>query len=37
MRKEQVKPIEYNTKKDGKLTFDLLENLSRSGTNHEHD
>lgn len=24
-------------KKDGKLTFDLLENLSRSGTNHNHD
>lgn len=34
--KEQYKPIEY-PKKDGKLTFDLLTNLTRSGTNHEHD
>lgn len=24
-------------KHDGKLTFDLLENLARSGTNHQHD
>lgn len=24
-------------KHDGKLTFDLLDNLARSGTNHEHD
>ncbi len=24
-------------KHDGKLTFDLLENLARSGTNHDHD
>ena len=24
-------------KHDGKLTFDLLENLQRSGTNHDHD
>lgn len=34
--KENFKPIEY-PKKDGKLTFDLLTNLARSGTNHEHD
>lgn len=34
--KEQFKPIEY-PKKDGKLTFDLLTNLARSGTNYEHD
>ncbi len=34
--KDNFKPIEY-PKKDGKLTFDLLTNLSRSGTNHEHD
>lgn len=31
-----MKKIEY-PKHDGKLTFDLLENLSRSGTNHDHD
>ena len=30
------KEIEY-PKHDGKLTFDLLENLQRSGTNHEGD
>lgn len=30
------KNIEY-LKHDGKLTFDLLTNLTRSGTNHEHD
>lgn len=29
-------PIEY-PKPDGKLTFDLLSNLQRSGTNHSHD
>lgn len=29
-------PIEY-PKSDGKLTFDLLENVSRTGTNHEED
>lgn len=29
-------PIEY-PKPDGILTFDLLTNLSRTGTNHEHD
>jgi len=29
-------PIEY-PKPDGKLSFDLLTNLQRSGTNHEHD
>ena len=34
--KSGYKPIEY-PKHDGKLTFDLLENLARSGTNHEHD
>lgn len=31
-----VKPIHY-PKPDGRLSFDLLTNLSRSGTNHEHD
>mmetsp|Transcript_16714 Transcript_16714/g.25768 ORF Transcript_16714/g.25768 Transcript_16714/m.25768 type:complete len:157 (+) Transcript_16714:1157-1627(+) len=30
------KPIEY-PKHDGKITFDLLTNLQRSGTNHDHD
>jgi len=30
------KPIEY-PKPDGKLSFDLLTNLARSGTNHEED
>ena len=30
------KPIEY-PKHDGKLTFDLLTNLQRSGTNHDHN
>lgn len=34
--KDNFKPIEY-PKKDGKLTFDLLTNLARSGTNHDHD
>ena len=34
--KANFTPIEY-PKKDGKLTFDLLTNLARSGTNHEHD
>lgn len=34
--KDQFKPIEY-PKKDGKLTFDLLTNLTRSNTNHDHD
>lgn len=29
-------PIEY-PKPDGELTFDLLSNLQRSGTNHNHD
>lgn len=29
-------PIEY-PKHDGVLTFDLLTNLQRSGTNHDHD
>lgn len=32
----EYKKIDY-PKKDGKITFDLLENLSRSGTNHDHD
>ena len=32
------KKIDYSSvKKDGVLTFDILENLSRSGTNHDHD
>ncbi len=31
-----MKPIEY-PKHDRKLTFDLLDNLARSGTNHDHD
>ena len=30
------KVIDY-PKPDGKLTFDLLENLTRSNTNHDHD
>jgi electron-transferring-flavoprotein dehydrogenase len=30
------KPIAY-PKPDGKLSFELLTNLARSGTNHEHD
>ena len=34
--KSEFKPIEY-PKPDGKLTFDLLTNLARSGTNHDHD
>ena len=33
---KNFKKIEY-PKHDGKITFDLLENLSRSGTNHDHD
>lgn len=32
----QVKPIVY-PKPDGKISFDLLTNLARSGTNHDHD
>ena len=35
-KKEKHKKIDY-PKHDGILTFDLLENLSRSGTNHDHD
>jgi electron-transferring-flavoprotein dehydrogenase len=35
-KKDKFKPINY-PKKDGVLTFDLLTNLARSGTNHEHD
>lgn len=34
--KSKYKPREY-PKKDGKLTFDLLSNLQRSGTDHDHD
>ena len=34
--KDKHKEIEY-PKHDGKLTFDLLTNLQRSGTNHDHD
>jgi electron-transferring-flavoprotein dehydrogenase len=30
------KEIEY-PKHDGVLSFDLLTNLTRSGTNHDHD
>ena len=33
---EEFKPIEY-PKHDGVLTFDLLTNLTKSGTNHDHD
>jgi electron-transferring-flavoprotein dehydrogenase len=32
----QCSPIEY-PKADGKISFDLLENLARSGVNHNHD
>ena len=32
----ECKPIDY-PKPDGVVTFDLLSNLFRSGTNHEHD
>ena len=34
--KDKHKEILY-PKHDGKLTFDLLTNLQRSGTNHDHD
>lgn len=34
--KSQATKIDY-PKHDGKLTFDLLTNLQRSGTNHDHD
>ena len=34
--KENFNQIEY-PKKDGKITFDLLTNLARSGTYHDHD
>lgn len=34
--KDKHKEIIY-PKPDGKLTFDLLTNLTRSGTNHDHD
>jgi electron-transferring-flavoprotein dehydrogenase len=34
--KDQCERIEY-PKHDGVLTFDLLTNLTRSGTNHDHD
>jgi len=34
--KDKAKPIEY-PKHDGKLTFDLLDNLAKSGTYHDHD
>jgi len=34
--KKDYKPIEY-PKKDGKLTFDLLDNLIKSNTYHDHD
>lgn len=32
----ECKPIDY-PKPDGKLTFDLMTNVSRSGTNHEEN
>jgi electron-transferring-flavoprotein dehydrogenase len=35
-KSKKFKKIEY-PKHDGILTFDLLENLARSGTNHDHD
>jgi len=35
-KKKFSKPIEY-PKPDGKISFELLENLARSGTNHEDD
>ena len=35
-KKEAHQPIEYPAH-DGELTFDLLSNLQRSGTNHNHD
>jgi electron-transferring-flavoprotein dehydrogenase len=34
--KEKYQPREY-PKKDGILTFDILSNLQRSGTDHDHD
>lgn len=34
--KSSYKEIKY-PKKDDKYTFDLLSNLGRSGTNHDHD
>ena len=34
--KDKHKEIIY-PKPDDKLTFDILTNLTRSGTNHEHD
>jgi electron-transferring-flavoprotein dehydrogenase len=33
---KECKPIEYPAP-DGKLSFNLLENVARSGTNHSHD
>ncbi|TPX59132.1 hypothetical protein PhCBS80983_g02662 [Powellomyces hirtus] len=33
---KDVKPIEY-PKPDGEISFDLLENVSRTGTNHEEN
>mmetsp|Transcript_67950 Transcript_67950/g.167828 ORF Transcript_67950/g.167828 Transcript_67950/m.167828 type:complete len:636 (+) Transcript_67950:212-2119(+) len=35
-KKADHEPIEY-PKPDGKLTFDILSNLQRSGVNHNHD
>jgi electron-transferring-flavoprotein dehydrogenase len=34
--KSKHKEIVY-PKHDGKITFDILTNLTRSGTNHDHD
>lgn len=33
---KEFSPVSY-PKPDGSLTFDILSNLARSGTNHEHD
>ncbi|CAJ0578878.1 unnamed protein product, partial [Mesorhabditis spiculigera] len=35
--KDQAKPIAYDTKADNKLTFDLLNSVSLTGTNHEEN
>ncbi|CAJ0573965.1 unnamed protein product, partial [Mesorhabditis spiculigera] len=35
--KDKAKPIDYNKKADNKLTFDLLNSVSLTGTNHQED
>ena len=35
-KSENYKPIEY-PKHDNKITFDILESVSRSDTHHDHD